>query len=118
MLQLTWYAGVNKFPTFPAAYAAVQRCAATVGGLLKKNGCLSSQKTPYRMMDPPFDPETRDDDGSWPQMTQRLACDHRHSIEYELGRNALSQGQRKTPLRRVGVTNKGGNIIVAACIYY
>jgi hypothetical protein len=116
MLLLTPHAGIDNFRTFPAAYAAVQRCAATIGGLLKKNGCMSSQKTPYRMVDPPFEPETRDADGCWPQMSHRLSCDHRHNMDYELGRNSLRQP--KTPSRRVKGTNKGCNNVVAAGTYY
>jgi hypothetical protein len=98
--------GTAAFPSFDAAYAAVQRCAASVGGLLKKNGAKSSQKKPYKMVAPPFEMELPLESGEWPQLTLRLACDHRHDSEYERTRNATVNLQSKTPNRR-RVTNKG-----------
>lgn len=77
----------------------MQRCAASLGGLLKKNGARSSQKKPCQLVNPPFDPDVCVD-GHWPQLTQRMACDHRHDPEYEEGHKVSVRRTAKTPQQR------------------
>jgi hypothetical protein len=106
VLQRRCLIGVAEFIGLETAYAAIQRCAASMGGLMKKNGARSSQKKPCEIANPPFDPTQRLGNSKYPQLTLRMACDRRHNSDYEHVRNVTSHCV-STQHKRPNVTNKG-----------
>jgi hypothetical protein len=93
-------AETKTFKSFNDAFVAVQACAASIGCLLVKNGCLSSQRMPSKWVELPFDPDTMTDDHNWPKLTQRLRCDRMHGQDFERTRNVdghCSQSAAKRP---------------------
>jgi len=115
VLQRRCLIGVAEFIGLETAYAAIQRCAASMGGLMKKNGARSSQKKPCEIVNPPFDPTQRLGNGKYPQLTLRMACDRRHNSDYEHVRNVTSHCV-STQHKRPNVTNKGMQQLCCRCV--